>query len=97
MTPAVYLRRSAAAPPTHTNGSGIVPTRSRHTAASKLAPSAQYWIGNAHYAQRDFKQAVVAQQRVLTQWLPAMHALRQKDKTHRAVLRWAVDVDPLAI
>jgi len=38
-----------------------------------------------------------ALQRLLTQWLPALHALRQKDKTHRAVLRWAVDVDPLAI
>lgn len=35
---------------------------------SKLAPSAQYWIGNAHYAQRDFKQAIAAQQRVLAQW-----------------------------
>ena len=38
-----------------------------------------------------------ALQRLLTAWLPALHALRQKDKTHRAVLRWAVDVDPLAI
>ena len=38
-----------------------------------------------------------ALQRLLTQWLPALHALRQNDKTHRAVLRWAVDVDPLAI
>jgi tol-pal system protein YbgF len=36
--------------------------------SSKLAPSAQYWIGNVHYAQRDFKQAIAAQQRVLTQW-----------------------------
>jgi len=35
---------------------------------SKLAPSAQYWIGNAYYAQRDFKQAIAAQQRVVTQW-----------------------------
>jgi primosomal protein N' (replication factor Y) len=39
----------------------------------------------------------VALQRLLAAWLPAMHALRQKDKAHRAVLRWAVDVDPLAI
>jgi primosomal protein N' (replication factor Y) len=38
-----------------------------------------------------------ALQRLLTRWLPELHALRQKDKTHRAVLRWAVDVDPLAI
>jgi tol-pal system protein YbgF len=36
--------------------------------SSKLAPSAQYWIGNAHYAQRDFKQAIAAQQRVLSAW-----------------------------
>jgi hypothetical protein len=39
----------------------------------------------------------VALQRLLAAWLPAMHALRQKDKAHRAVRRWAVDVDPLAI
>jgi primosomal protein N' (replication factor Y) len=38
-----------------------------------------------------------ALRRLLTKWLPALHALRQKDKAHRAVLRWAVDVDPLAI
>ena len=36
--------------------------------SSKLAPSAQYWIGNAHFAQRDYKQAVAAQQRVLSAW-----------------------------
>jgi len=39
----------------------------------------------------------VALQRLLAAWLPALHDLRQKDKTHRAVLRWAIDVDPLAI
>jgi len=36
--------------------------------SSRLAPSAQYWIGNAHFAQRDYKQAIAAQQRVLTAW-----------------------------
>jgi tol-pal system protein YbgF len=36
--------------------------------ASSLAPSAQYWIGNAHYAQRDYKQAIAAQQKLLTAW-----------------------------
>jgi tol-pal system protein YbgF len=36
--------------------------------SSKLAPSAQYWIGNAHFAQRDYKQAAAAQQRVLASW-----------------------------
>src|SRR5512142_1040001 len=36
--------------------------------SSKLAPSAQYWIGNAHFAQRDYRQAIVAQQRVLSAW-----------------------------
>ncbi|MBC7803838.1 MAG: tol-pal system protein YbgF [Candidatus Parcubacteria bacterium] len=35
---------------------------------SKLAPSAQYWIGNAYFAQRDYKQAITAQQRVLSAW-----------------------------
>jgi tol-pal system protein YbgF len=36
--------------------------------SSRLAPSAQYWIGNAYFAQRDYKQAIAAQQRVLTAW-----------------------------
>jgi primosomal protein N' (replication factor Y) len=35
-----------------------------------------------------------ALQRLLTQWTPQLHALRA---AHRGVLRWAVDVDPLAI
>ena len=35
---------------------------------SMLAPSAQYWIGNAHYALRDFKNAIAAQQRVVSTW-----------------------------
>jgi tol-pal system protein YbgF len=35
---------------------------------SKLAPSAQYWIGNSHFAQRDYKQAIAAQQKVLQAW-----------------------------
>lgn len=29
---------------------------------SELAPAAAYWIGNAHYAQRDFDEAIAAQQ-----------------------------------
>jgi primosomal protein N' (replication factor Y) len=33
-------------------------------------------------------------QRMLAAWLPQLHSLRSK---HKAVLRWAVDVDPLAI
>jgi len=36
--------------------------------SSALAPSAQYWIGNAHYALRDYKNAVVAQQKLLSAW-----------------------------
>ena len=36
----------------------------------------------------------VALQRLLASWLPQLHALRA---AHKAVLRWAVDVDPLAI
>ena len=36
--------------------------------SSRLAPSAQYWIGNAYFAQRDYKQAMAAQQRVLASW-----------------------------
>ena len=35
-----------------------------------------------------------ALQRLLAAWLPALHALRA---THKGVLRWAVDVDPLGI
>ncbi|MGH8756020.1 MAG: tol-pal system protein YbgF [Burkholderiales bacterium] len=33
--------------------------------SSNLAPSAQYWIGNAYFAQRDFKNAMVSQQNLL--------------------------------
>ena len=36
--------------------------------SSPLAPSAQYWIGNAYYAQRDYKNAIAAQQKVLSAW-----------------------------
>jgi len=36
--------------------------------SSRLAPSAQYWIGNAYFAQRDYKQAIGAQQKVLSAW-----------------------------
>ncbi|MBQ1764031.1 MAG: primosomal protein N', partial [Aquincola sp.] len=36
----------------------------------------------------------VALQRLLAAWLPQLHALRS---VHKGVLRWAVDVDPLAI
>ena len=36
--------------------------------SSRLAPSAQYWIGNAYFAQREYKQAIAAQQRVLAAW-----------------------------
>ena len=36
----------------------------------------------------------VALQRLLALWLPQLHALRA---VHKPVLRWAVDVDPLAI
>lgn len=37
-------------------------------AGSSLAPGAAYWIGNAHYALRNFKEAVLAQQRVIDQY-----------------------------
>jgi primosomal protein N' (replication factor Y) len=33
-------------------------------------------------------------QRVLADWMPALHALRQQ---HKGLARWAIDVDPLAI
>jgi len=35
---------------------------------SPLAPSAQYWIGNSHFAKRDYKSAMSAQQKVLARW-----------------------------
>ena len=40
----------------------------------------------------------VALQRLLAQWLPALHALRTRRKgAELRILRWAVDVDPLGI
>ena len=38
-------------------------------------------------------QSRVALQRFLAEWLPALHAVRKEER----ILRWAVDVDPLAI
>lgn len=35
---------------------------------SALAPSAQYWIGNALYALRDYKAAIAEQQKVVATW-----------------------------
>ncbi|HNC41979.1 MAG TPA: tol-pal system protein YbgF, partial [Nitrosomonas sp.] len=37
-------------------------------ASSSLAPGAAYWIGNAHYALRNFQEAISAQQRVIDQY-----------------------------
>jgi tol-pal system protein YbgF len=36
--------------------------------SSSLAPSAQYWIGNAYYAQHDYKKAIASQQKLLSAW-----------------------------
>jgi tol-pal system protein YbgF len=36
--------------------------------SSELVPSAQYWTGNAHYAMRDYKSAIAAQQKVVKLW-----------------------------
>jgi primosomal protein N' (replication factor Y) len=36
-------------------------------------------------------------QRFLAAWLPALHGLRSQRKGAEGILRWAVDVDPLAI
>ena len=39
-----------------------------------------------------------ALQRLLAQWLPALHGLRSERKEPGLrILRWAVDVDPLSI
>ena len=35
---------------------------------SALASSAQYWIGNAHFARKDFKAAIAAQRQLLLTW-----------------------------
>lgn len=40
---------------------------------SELAPAAAYWIGNSHYAQRDFDEAIAAQQ-----WLIATYPASPK-------------------
>src|SRR5215471_1340594 len=36
--------------------------------SSDLLPSAQYWIGNAYYAMRDYKSSIAAQQKVVRLW-----------------------------
>ena len=35
---------------------------------SALAPNAYYWLGNAHYAQRDCKKAIEAHKVVISRW-----------------------------
>ncbi len=35
---------------------------------SGLAPSAQYWIGNAHFARKDYKAAIASQRQLLLAW-----------------------------
>ncbi len=35
-----------------------------------------------------------ALQRLLAAWMPELHALRRE---HKGLIRWAIDVDPLAI
>lgn len=35
---------------------------------SKLAPNAQYWIGNAYTAQRDYKRAIAEQQKLVNNY-----------------------------
>lgn len=35
---------------------------------SDLAPSAQYWLGNSYYGQRDCKKAIEAQKLVVSRW-----------------------------
>ena len=35
---------------------------------SKYAPNAQYWIGNAYTAQRDYKRAIAEQQKLISNW-----------------------------
>lgn len=35
---------------------------------SPLASSAQYWVGNAYYALRDFKNAISSQQKLIAAW-----------------------------
>ena len=35
---------------------------------SALAPSAQYWIGNAHFARKDYKAAIASQRQLLLGW-----------------------------
>jgi tol-pal system protein YbgF len=39
-----------------------------HYPQSNLAPSAAYWIGNAHYALRDFQQAIAAQRNLINRY-----------------------------
>jgi len=39
-----------------------------HYPKSSLAPSAAYWVGNAHYALRDFQQAINAQHNLISRY-----------------------------
>ncbi|HWP17517.1 MAG TPA: primosomal protein N' [Burkholderiaceae bacterium] len=58
-------------------------------------PTAIARVANVERAQMLVEcEARPALQRFLAQWVPALHGLRGE---HKGLLRWAVDVDPLAI
>jgi primosomal protein N' (replication factor Y) (superfamily II helicase) len=60
-----------------------------------VVPTPVQRVANVERSQMLLESASrAALQRVLAAWLPELQALR---KAHRGVLRWAVDVDPLAI
>jgi primosomal protein N' (replication factor Y) len=76
----------------------------RHAATLPDAPEAMVYppvpLAIARVANVERMQMLIesgsraALQRLLAAWLPVLHTLKRE---HRGVLRWAVDVDPLAI
>jgi peptidoglycan-associated lipoprotein len=62
-------RSSSSSAPTTTGRSRRSGPFVRTHARSPLAPSAQYWLGNAQFAKRDFRSAITAQ-RMLIQVYP---------------------------
>ena len=57
---------------------------------STLAPNAQYWIGMAHSGQRDYKNAIAAQRKLLAAWPDSDEGARRAAQ-HRELPRkpWA--------
>ena len=56
---------------------------------SPLAPSAQYWVGNAQFAQKDFRGAIASQRALIAQYPTARRSPTRCSTSARRSSSWA--------